>query len=78
MTAIVGIVTSGLLLIMIASAFTGYAYKRRKLCFKEPSTMVQANEKRKKKSSKKVKYGRATFIPQLNENYLTPLFYYSK
>jgi hypothetical protein len=57
MTAIVGIVTSGLLLIMIVFALTGYAYKRRKMCFKEPNTGVQVNEKRKKKSSKKVKYG---------------------
>ena len=48
MTAVVSIVTSGLLLIIIAVAITGFAYKERTLCFRDgfkPSFKAKGNSK---------------------------------
>ena len=52
MTAVVGLVTSALLIIMIVFALTGYAYKQRKICFKDRG--VNPKIKQKKKPSGKV------------------------
>ena len=55
MSAVIGIVTCSMLVFMIAFAFTGYAYKRRKICFKERNTTIKANPRpKRKKSSRKV------------------------
>ena len=55
MTAVVGIVTSALLLILVAFMITGYAYKRRKLCFKDTIPVAMPSKKvSNKKHSKKV------------------------
>ena len=48
MTAVVSIVTSGLLLTIIAVAITGFAYKEKTLCFRDsfkPSFKAKGNSK---------------------------------
>ena len=51
MSAVIGIVTCSMLVFMIAFALTGYAYKRRKLCFKETNTPIKGKPRSKKKTS---------------------------
>ena len=53
MTAVVSIVTSGLLLTIIAVAITGFAYKERTLCFRDsfkPSFKTKGNSKTRRPS----------------------------
>ena len=55
MTAVVGLVTSILLIILVAFMITGYAYKRRKLCFKDTIPVAVSTKKRSKtRSTQKV------------------------
>ena len=63
MTAVVGIVTSGLLIILVAFMITGYSYKRRTFCFKDTISVKGSTKTRSNaKSSKKVRHSIAIKI----------------
>ena len=53
MTAVVSIVTSALVLTIIAVAITGFAYKERTLCFRDsfkPSLKAKGNSKTRRQN----------------------------
>ena len=54
MTAVVGIVSSGLIVLILVFAFTGYLYKAKRSCFKETNTAVKPKGSLRRKTCNKV------------------------